>query len=138
MNQGNGTDRTVWQLARLAECADPDSQESEGAAFLRRVEASVSDVLQYAEGDEIDDYSQGIHEQADGCVPVYTAHRWTVFADLAAWQEDIEELGQPGDMTTAAGYALYMIAERLLSALVEEALEDRAEATDDDDAEVTA
>jgi hypothetical protein len=50
-----------------------------------------------------------------------------VFVDLAAWQEDIEEFGPITDMEQGAGVALYMIAERLLTAIVEDEIEQRIE-----------
>lgn len=143
VDEGNATvtERTVWNLAARADVAEPDTEGSAGADFLRRVESAVDDVLQYGEGADIDDYRDGITEQADSCVPVYTHQRWAAFVDLGAYGEDIDELGQPGDLTTAAGYALYLIAERLLTALVEDVLDERAEAADDegdDDTESSA
>jgi hypothetical protein len=34
-------ERTVWELARMAECSDPDTDSSPGADFLRAIESSV-------------------------------------------------------------------------------------------------
>ena len=108
------TERTVWTLAGMAEVSSPDSLTSPGAEWLQRVALTVDDVRDY---DDIDD---GIHEQADGLVPVYTHHRWQVFVDLAAYTEDVDELAGAFDhsMEGRAGIALYLIAERLLTALV--------------------
>ncbi len=108
--------RTVWQLARLADCADPDSLESPGAEWLKMVASSA---------DDIED-PETIGEVADSCVPVYTHNRWQVFVDLAAYQEDPTDLGADAeDMTQCAGVCLYLIAERLLGALATEADDDQ-------------
>lgn len=108
---------TVWQLARLADVADPDTPESPGARWLQQV-ASLADELNeyYNECEQKD----AVTEAADSLVPVYTHERWRVFCDLAAYNEDTSDYGQPADMTEGAGVALYMVAERLLSALVAE------------------
>lgn len=106
----------------MAGVASPDSPDSPGAEWLMLVERAAGDI----ERDE-----DGISETADAIVPVYTHQRWLVFVDLAAYQEDPSGLGaDTSDMTAAAGVALYMIAERLLTAL----LEDRDEDEDDEDA----
>lgn len=114
------SDRTVWQLARLAECADPDTFESAGAKFLIHVEDAVAEAL---EADELDE--DRIHEIADSAPDVYTFQRWLEFVDLAAWQEDLDDYvpdpSMSNDMSAMAGVALYMIAERLVRALAEDA-----------------
>jgi hypothetical protein len=105
---------TAWQLARLADCLDPDSTESPGAAFLDGVEAD------YWERREDDDYDADDtpHEIADAAVPVYTHDLWATFVDLGAYQQDPSELGADvSDMTQCASVALYMIAARLVRAL---------------------
>lgn len=112
-------ERPVYQLARLADCADPDSPDSPGGKWLRLVADCVDDAADYEVPED------AITEIADGVVPVYTHERWQVFADLAAYNEDVSEFGDYGDdLTKAAGVALYMIAERLLRALVEEVEDD--------------
>lgn len=146
--------QTTWQLARLAECADPDRHDgqgltptpdpatvdpSPGATFLRHVEDGARELydrlrVDYS-GDGYDwpdhverwaDYSGGVHEIADGAPDVYTYTRWREFVDLGAWEEDPSELmgGEGSDLTGAAGVALYMIAERLAWALLREWAED--------------
>ena len=106
--------RTAWQLARLADCLDPDSPESPGAQFLARVE---SDYLERIEDDDYDEVDSP-HEIADNAVPVYTHDLWATFTDLGAYQEDVTELGEYGeDLTQAARIALYMIADRLVRSL---------------------
>lgn len=115
------TTHGAYALARLAECAGPDSESSPGAKFLVLVEDSFIEAVEYdrfpAEGDEWP--SDVVHEIADGCVPVYTHDRWVTFVDLAAYQEDVSELAGGGeDMTTLAAYALYQIAYRLAAELL--------------------
>lgn len=103
---------TVWQLARLADCADPDTDASPGAAWLHGVEAAAQ---------EIEDEDE-VSELADQLVPIYTAEVWSVFTDLGAYNEDPTDLGCDGsDMEQAAKVCLYIIAERLLHALKEDA-----------------
>lgn len=109
--------RNVWQLANLAGCAEPEGATSPGARFLKLVEASTVEAVEY-NGGAWD--SEMAHEIADGCVPVYTHQRFQIFVDLAAYREDPTELGADGsDMTEAAGVCLYLIAERLVHAIGE-------------------
>ena len=117
------TDRTVWQLARLAGCSDPDTNESPGGQFLRLVESTTAE---YADGSGGIDWEDVANEIADGCVPVYTYRAWQTFVDLAAWEQDIGELISPetitanaGDLTqTVAMTALYVIGQTLATALL--------------------
>ena len=124
--------RTAWQLARLAECADPDSDTSPGADFLNNVETDTLERIIDNDGEWDDDMA---HEIADGAVPVYTYTRWQTFTDLAAWDEDPSEMGacDDGDMTQMAAVCLYMIAERLARAIADE-----YEPADEDDDEEDA
>lgn len=112
------TERSVWALAWMAGCADPDTVESPGAGFLRRVEAAVGEWID--EGGEVSTDSDRVHEIADDAPDVYTYPRWLQFVDLGAWDEDVEEITEHGDMTGRAGIALYMIATRLVIELVSE------------------
>lgn len=106
---------TINQLARLAECSEPISEDSPGGAFLRYVEQGVRDAEERGWTDE------SSHEIADGAPDTNTWARWQEFVDLGAWEEDVNDLvGGSEDMTTLAGFALYMIAARLANALHEE------------------
>lgn len=103
----------AFQLANMADCCSPDSHTSPGAELLLYVQRATADHL--AEGGDPEE----LHEIADGAPNVYTYQRWLQFTDLAAWQEEPEELGGTGeDMTTQAGICLYLIADRLAHALV--------------------
>lgn len=119
---------TVYQLARLADCMDPDSTLSPGGLFLDR----IRDAYLEAVADEWYD-GDSPRELADSAVPVYTHERWQVFVDLGAYQEDVTELGATGDdLTQCAAVALYMIAERLVYALAQE--DETTDEDEDDDA----
>lgn len=109
----------VFELARLADCVSPDSATSPGASFLDGVRRAVLDAVAYGQ-----DRDDSIPEIADGAPSVYTHGRWQEFLDLAAYQEDPRELADGfKDMTDSAHACLYLIAERLASALWDE-LED--------------
>lgn len=105
---------------------------SPGARFLRSVEDAVyelADRVGAIDTDTIND-DGSVHEIADAAPDVYTHTRWQEFTDLAAWQEDISEYGEiDGDdlERSVAGVALYMIAERLAWALLEELAEEAEE-----------
>lgn len=114
----------AYQLAHMADVQSPDSLESPGAEWLVQV-ASYADELESGDQDDIT-------QAADSVVPIYTHNRWQVFVDLCAYTEDITDLSASPDMTDQAGVALYMIAERLLTALVDALVEAKAEDGDDD------
>jgi hypothetical protein len=114
---------TAWNLSSLAGCADPDRLDSEGAVFLIHVRDSVLELWEDGDYDRTDsqawDYSGEVASIADNAPDVYTYTRWKEFVDLAAWQEEPEVTGEwPNDLTEAAAYALYQIADRLAWALL--------------------
>jgi hypothetical protein len=130
------TDPTkTYVLAQMAGCGFPDSTDSAGAHWLRRVANDVQDFLDENLLDESawsdiqawSDVQDDIHELADACVPIYTGNRWAIFADLAAYEEDLDDWGTQDSLTDSAGLALYLIARRLIEALVSEAFEDEDE-----------
>lgn len=108
---------TVWELARLADVADPDARDSSGAVWLNGVRDALAEAIE-EQGDEFD--ADDLHQIADGAVEIYTHTRWRVFLDLAMYNEDPNEMGQPSDMTEAAGFIQYQVANRLMQALIEE------------------
>lgn len=123
------TNRTAWQLARLAGCSDPDSDESAGAQFLYSVESDTLERIEYNDGEWDNDFA---HEIADGAVPVYMYKMWQTFVDLAAFEEDPSELvSENADMNAQAGICLYMIADRLAYAVAEKYEESREDADDE-------
>lgn len=107
---------SVNELAGMADVVSPDSATSPGGEWLDLVARSMDDLAGY------DDIEEGITEIADGCVPIYTHNRWQVYVDLGAYTEDVTEFGPIEDMEQAAGIALYLIAERLLTALIDESV----------------
>jgi hypothetical protein len=122
-------ERTVWELARMAECSDPDTDSSPGADFLRAIESSVDDALNTIDADSgnMDEWTmERAAEIADYCVPVYTHNLWVTFVDLAAYSEDVSDLGymsidveMPEKLPSLA---LYIIGERLALALFSDEL----------------
>lgn len=128
-------DLNAYELARHADVAIPDSQDSAGAELLLHVRDALVEAIEW----EIDNdrsldealvaiEEDRLHEIADGAPSVYTYTRWQQFVDLAAWNEDVEELsGGEEDMTTLAGLALYMVAERLARRLLEVANDEACE-----------
>jgi hypothetical protein len=117
----------AYELANMADVSCPDSPESPGAKFLLGVQDDVND-----SADSLDsDVSDTAHMIADAAVPIYTYEKWQTFVDLAAWQEDMDEFGQPEDMDQASNWALYAIANRLAYALLEELQEQSSEEDDE-------
>jgi hypothetical protein len=119
----------AFQLAHMADCSRPDSVESEGASFLLSVQEALASRIPedfeteeaFREAIESGDLSDLVHEVADGEVPIYTNQLWRTFVDLAAYTEDTSELGEDSsNPDSRAMTALYMVAERLCHALVEE------------------
>lgn len=128
------TKYTPWQLAHMAGCMDPDSVDSPGARWLQRVADDAEELVEEAETSDLDGLADSIHERADSAVPIYTHERFQVFVDLAAYREDLDDLGgTTGDMEKDAGVALYLIAERLMREVIEEITNTLAADDDDDD-----
>ena len=128
----SNTDRTnehlrslaPWALARSADCLDPDSPDSAGAAFLTLVRDSVAeDWDRLTERDDDPDHDGAVSEIAEGCVPTYTHDLWATFVDLGAYDEDVTDHGPIESLDQAARVALYTIAIRLVYALVDEGKE---------------
>jgi hypothetical protein len=109
----------AYQLANMADCGTPDTLESPGARMLMNVRDAVVEALK---DETVDDIREGdiAHELADRAPNIYTYQRWQEFVDLAAWQEDPEELGTgDSDMGAQAGVCLYLIASRLVWTLLD-------------------
>jgi hypothetical protein len=117
---------TVYTLARLADCAEPDTDETAGADFLRYTARDTAEHIAYVDDVRDIDVCDAAHDIADGAPSVYTAHRWAQYVDLAAYTEPIaDDYGADvyTDPTAGAGVALYAIAHRLTCALIEHAIE---------------
>ena len=116
------TEYRIYELASLAECASPDSGDTPGAYFLVGVAQSVADAYAFDRTQDVDDV---VAEVADDAPSVYTDTMWREFVDLAAYREDLDELGvTDGGLEPQARICLYMIAERLARALWDAAREE--------------
>ena len=119
--------RNAFQLALLADCETPDSLTSAGAMFLLSIQTAAECHLTECGGP----HDECVHEIADAAPDVCTHQRWLEFVDLQAYNEDPSDLGADwADPTEAAGVCLYIIAERLATALFGDAAE-----SDDEDAD---
>jgi hypothetical protein len=120
-----------------ADCASPDSLESDGARMLTFVRDATLERM--GDCDDPTDIRRvmddATYEIADSAPSVYTHAAWSQFVDLGAFYEDITEYGDiDGENITrdVAMRALYMIADRLARAIVEY-VADAIESADDDD-----
>jgi hypothetical protein len=121
------TKYTAFELARMADVASPESKISLGSRWLLGVAEAAVEALGRLSDEDTNDVAS---EVADSIVPVYTHELWTVFVDLAAYQEDVSELGyewSSDDHDKLPRTALYMIAERLTLAIFEEKSEEDSE-----------
>lgn len=111
---------SAYVLAGMGVCASPDRPGSPGAVFLEDVALDTIDRADEIDGERFD-HADLAHEIADAAVPIYTHTIWSTFVDLAAYNEDPTELGVDGsDMLQAAKVCLYMIAERVAMAVLDE------------------
>lgn len=112
----------AWHLSSRADCGSPDTKDSAGAQMLLRVRDAFVEAVEYDPATWLsDDYTDSVHEIADGAPSVYTHEMWSQFVDLTAYNEDLDDLGgTTGDMQRDAAVALYIIAERLVHVLHEE------------------
>jgi len=124
----------AFHLANMAEVSCPDDLESPGAEFLVNVRNAVVErletELEATSAEELEDlaYSNFAdalrdgdmdHEIADDAPSIYNHRRMQELVDLAAYDEDVSDYGRPEDVITAAGWALYIVAQRLVSALLD-------------------
>jgi hypothetical protein len=111
---GNGL--SPYELARIAECAEPDSKDSPGAEFLRGIADAVAEVDQ-PKDDAIDTIAYDIANAAVEALP-YSYDLWRTFIDLGAYRErdgiaDAAEAVAAGDPDVYAAWMLNNIAYRL-------------------------
>lgn len=110
---------TAYQLATLADCADPDALDSIGAEFLKAVRDDVLETFEY------DNWSSDTYATiwgiADNAVPIMTHDIAKTFVDLCAYREDLSERASDSghDMVHLMQIAVYQIGERLAEALYE-------------------
>lgn len=125
-------ERSAFALASDLECGSPDASVRD--ATLVAVASALAD------GGEPDDVKEdAAHEISDDAPDTYTHAMWLQFIDLAAYQEQWQELNQetPGnkDMSAQATTALYEIANALVFSIVQELQEqfDALNTVDEDD-----
>ena len=139
-------DETAYELSAMAGCGAPNSGGSAGARMLGNVAGALSDAIEYVIADASNDYSAANMRElidamrdegdlnliADGAPSIYTHTLWSEFVDLGAYQEDPSELGYDAtdDPSHMARVCLYMIAERLVYALCEQAIDEAEEAAE--------
>lgn len=119
---------SAYTLANLASVTTPDTLTSPGATFLTGVRDALEEAIAWhtdhdhmTPTEALADLRDEHHDITDGAVPIYTHQRWQTFTDLAAYTEDPSEIGDTDgrDMTDLAGMALYLIADRLITALLD-------------------
>lgn len=109
-------------LARLAQCAEPDSRVSEGADFLALVRDKVVEMAEEF-GEVSTPYREAIQDAAaDIGSEAEPSVKWRRFVDLSAYKENVTEFGRPSPDTPEghADLALFFIGFRLASALITE------------------
>ncbi|AFV51386.1 hypothetical protein FDG66_gp66 [Streptomyces phage phiCAM] len=122
--------RSAYSLASDADTLCPDSLESPGARLLSSVRDSVIEAVEWKvehdglslteAAEEVRDGDE-LGEIADGAPSVYTHQVWTEFLDLGGYNEDLEPHDlNVDDLNKIPGIALYHIAYRLASVLLEE------------------
>ena len=98
----------AYELALLAECAEPETQHSPGANMLLQVQADAADAHVKGYGPPVPTAS--VNEHAG----------FAQFTDLWAYREDISDYGPIVDMLAGAKCSLYVIAGRLTDILFAE------------------
>ncbi|ANT41072.1 OCR-like antirestriction protein [Streptomyces phage Nanodon] len=129
--------RGPYSLAGDAETLSPDDHGSAGAQLLVGVRNAVVEAVEWrvendgqtlAEAAEEVRDGDAIGEIADGAPSVYTHQLWLEFVDLGGYREDLEPHDLNGDdLNKVAGIALYHIAWRLASVLLDEIIENAEE-----------
>lgn len=112
-------DLSVYELARMAGCSEPDGHSTEGARMLDCVRDSVLRLIteRRITLDDFNDDGQ-LSEVADDAPSCYTHTLWVQFVELGGYTEDCEiSDAWPSDLTKAASLALYQIADRLAHAV---------------------
>lgn len=114
--------KSVYELARLAECGDPTilaTRRNYGAEFLDNVRDSVIEAFEY---DSWGTYPEDTASQlADSCIPVWNNEIASTWTDLAGWTIDADDLSEgTTDVIKLMSLGLYVAGDRLARALFEE------------------
>jgi hypothetical protein len=116
---------TAFRLANEAGVSCPDNENSPGADFLLNVQEALIEALDNGVGVDLTDESGKLDDiiinVADEAPSIYTHQRFRELIDLAAYGEDLEELGTPErfDLHDTTGACLFIVARRLCYRLVE-------------------
>ncbi|AOQ27116.1 OCR-like antirestriction protein [Streptomyces phage Brataylor] len=126
-----------YSLASEGETLDPDDHSSPGSHFLVSVRDAVIERVEWevehneltlVEAAEAVRDGDALGEIADGAPSVYTYQLWQEFVDLGGYREDLEPHDlNVSDMDKIPGIALYHIAYRLASVLLEQIIENGEE-----------
>ena len=114
----------AFRMSNAAGCGRPDSLESAGAGYLLGVRDAIFEHIDGIGTEWYDDtldafIDNSLVEVVDNIVPIYTSEIWATFVDLAGYLEDMNEIASTdSDMEARAHIALYLIGERLASALI--------------------
>ncbi len=114
---------TIAELTDMGDCYSADTDFSR--EFLMDIVDSVSEAIREGRF-ESEDSNDVAFEIADGCVPFRTHEVWTVFTDLGGYNEDVSDLEyefDPNNKDGLAMTALFMIAERIVKAILDEETE---------------
>ena len=103
-------DLSVFDMARITECGQPDSAASPGVDLFMNAQLALIDWLEFP-----DDEVVPVVELADAAVTPYTHPLWLQFVDLCGYDEELaSEMALGSTMTQQAQYVLCTIAERFL------------------------
>lgn len=124
---------SVFTLADMAGTARPDHDGSQGARFLDDLRDSIAEAIKGGcAPDDLHDQSGTLADEAvTNTESRSTYYKWRAFADLGAWEEDIDGLEDIDDLNKASNCALWLIANRLVDLIAEE-YEGHCEDTDSD------
>jgi hypothetical protein len=117
-------------LANLADCANDNEQAADFLAGVRDavVELTGEIAPEDWQRDAVENYAGALDQIADNAMSVYTFEKWQQFTGTRAWSEDLSEwVPNHTDMGKLADLALFIIANRLAVALVEEIAENMAD-----------
>lgn len=129
-----------WQLARLASCGEPDTDESPGAPFLQEIRDEVVAMFESVvydhglDGVRVRDVEALCHDTSAEAIDTNTHGKWCTFVDLAAY---LGTLGTgdlaPSKMDDVVDTALCTIGDRLVGTLARMLVEWASEQDTSDD-----
>lgn len=104
---------SVYEMANLANCGTPDSQDSAGAELFDAIRVNLIESLQFNPLGAIE-----VASIADISLNVYSHQIWLQFIDLCGYDEDLSDgMALGSTMTQQAQYVLASIAERVIYAI---------------------